>query len=244
MTVFIDGTGGGGPRYSLAGSLAAAQNVAGATLSAWTSYFGGATTNEQIIAILSTGTSLASARAAITMRHSDGVFRASGRRLDADAVSVINGTTAISTTRRHICGVFNYAGGLLQLYVDGTLEGNLAVGGWAGNSSNTASLGAAIGGRPDGNATSSLDASEVDDVQIFSRALSATEVRNLALSRGHGNSAFGRFSKFGLKEQPEFVNNTPIYNSAISGGSAAAVGTPTSVGGLSCISAGRRRRRR
>lgn len=241
MTAFINGTIGGAPRYAIGGALTSLQNVPGSTVCGWVNYLGGFTTNEQVICNISSGTSLSSARANISLRHSSGLYRASARRLDSDSIAIVDSTTSISGVRRFICGVFDYSNQTAQIYVNGTLENSLFVAGWTGNSSNTPSLGAAIGGRADGNASSSLNVSEVEGVQVFSRALSAAEIRGLYLTKGRSNNYYQQTNYLRLQGALPFATFATSKDS-IDDGSAVAAGTPTIVGALSNITTNRRRR--
>lgn len=206
--------------FDLGAALPALQNVAEATLVCWATYNGGSVTEDRLISFAN-GLSEANARATITQRHNaGGVHRVAGRRTDAEAVNAIDGTTVASTTKRHVVGVFRYSTGSMTLYVDGVQEATLAIGSWTGNTDNTASLGAALGGRSDGIGTLN---GLLEGCRVYTRALSAQEISNLFNARGGDGNVVGLVHRWQLQNGAPGATN----NGAIDAGIGARNGTPT-----------------
>jgi Concanavalin A-like lectin/glucanases superfamily len=241
VSTFVNGAAGLAPRFSISGTATTLQGVTGATIACWCAYTGAPSVNEQVIVNVSTGLSLASARANISFRHQLGLYRASARRLDADAVVTVDSVTPISATPRHIAGVFEYNNQIARIYVNGVQEATIAVPGWTGATSATAALGAGLGGRADGNAASSM-VGLASDALVFSRALSAAEIANLFYTQGRDNCNFGLGNKFRLQG---FPLNAAMASTSDSVGTlvGTAVGAPTPLGS-NYIAVNRRRRRR
>lgn len=241
MSTFIDGSAGFAPRFNITGVATTLQSVVGATLSCWCAYTGGPSVNEQVICNVSTGINIAQARANLSLRHIVNFYRVSARRLDADPVVVLDSTTPISATPRHIVGVFEYNNQIARIYVNGVQEATIAVPGWVGATSATAALGVGLGGRADGNAAASI-LGLMSDVRAYSRALPAAEVANLYRTQGRDNNVQSLGNKFKLQG---FALNAVMASTSDSVGTlaGAAVGFPTPLGS-NFIAVNRRRRRR
>jgi Concanavalin A-like lectin/glucanases superfamily len=216
------------PRADIAaGSATTLQNVSAATLAGWVDYTGFPTAQEEVIVMVSNALSLASARANISLRHQTNVYRASARRLDADAVSIVDSTTVIQTVPTFVCGVFEYTNQIARIYINGVQENTLFIAGWTGNTSNTAALGAGIGGRADGNITSSITGI-VSNVMCYSRALSAVEIMNLYMQRGRDSNYFGLGNR--LRLQGVAPGGTLVTTpDSVGSATASAAGAPTPV---------------
>jgi len=227
-----------GQWINLGGSFTALQNVTGATLTSWMTYNGGGGTEDQSVYV-SNGTSITSARANIGQRISSNVFRTSGRRLDADGVSIADSTTTLSATPRHVAGVFRYNAQQLQMFVDGVAQASVFVPGWTGSTSNTASLGASLGGRADGANTMN---GRQGEVRLYSRALAAEEIASMYVSRGRDVNTFGLIHKWRMQGGFPGENLFSVLDSAI----AKLNGTPTGFPFITFqewLAAPRRRRR-
>lgn len=246
MSIFFQGQVGNAPRIGVTGPFTTLQGVAGSTLAAWVTFSGSPTAVEQGIINVATGTSIAQTRANISFRHQAGVYRASARRLDADPVVVVDSISPITFRATHVCGVFEYSNQIARIYINGVQEATIAVPGWTGLTSATPALAAAIGGRADGNVTSSTTGL-VSDAMVFSRALSAGEVAGLFRCRGRGNNYFGRGNHIRLQGIAPNVPVTSAADTRDSVGGASAVtplGGPPDLLGANYIAANRRRRRR
>jgi Concanavalin A-like lectin/glucanases superfamily len=209
--------------FDLGATLPAVQNVAGATLVCWATYNGGSTGEDRCV-YFSQGTAEANSRASISQRNNAaGAYRASGRRLDADAASSADSTTAASATKRHVAAVFRYSAGALEIYVDGVLETTLAIGGWTANSSNTASLGAALGGRSDGVGTMN---GLLEGCRVYNRALSAQEIGNLFQARGGDGNVFGLVHRWQLQDGAPGATNFGAVDSGVGARNGTPTGTP------------------
>ena len=241
MSAFVNGSGGGAPRYSLTGTATTLQSVLGATLSCWCTYTGAPSVNEQVIVNVSTGLSLALARANLSFRHQAGVYRASARRLDADAAVIVDSLTPISATPTHVVGVFEYNNQIARIYINGVQEATVAVPGWTGATSATAALGAGLGGRADGNATSSMEGL-VSDCRVYSRALDPAEIGALYIKQGRDANVFSLGNRFEMQGVPLNVA-FPSCTDSVGALVGTAVGAPVPLGS-NYISVPRRRRRR
>jgi hypothetical protein len=209
--------------FDLGATLTALQNVAAATLCCWTTYNGGSAAEDRCI-FFSTGTVEANSRAAVTQRHNGGdVFRGTGRRLDADGASSADSVTVSSTTKRHVAAVCRYSTGSLQIYVDGVLETTLAVASWTGNTSNTASLGASLGGRSDGIDTMN---GLLEGCRVYARALSSQEIQNLFQARGGDGNVVGLVHRWQLQDGAPGATNFAAVDSGVGARNGTPTGTP------------------
>lgn len=128
------------------------------------------------------------ARMTFRVSSTDSKLIGSCRRINGDAVTNVNGGTALSTgTVYTITLVANYTGSRMDIYINGVSDGSTTgISGWGTASDSNASAGAAIGGRADGGAGNFLDA-DVQDCAFWQRALSAAEV----LDDYNGNTPSG-----------------------------------------------------
>lgn len=245
MSIFFQGNAGTAPRIGISGPVTTLQGVAGATVCAWATFSGAPTVQEEAIVNASTGINLAQTRANISFRHQTGVYRASARRLDADAVVFVDSLSPISAAPTFVAGVFEYTGQIARIYINGIQEATIAVPGWTGLTSATPALGAAIGGRADGNVASS-PTGLISDAMVFARALSAAEIAGLYRCQGRGNNYFGRGNHFRL--QGVALNASVAVSGNTSDSVGVAVGTPLGgpplLLGSNYIAVNRRRRRR
>lgn len=163
---------GSNDRLSLNGdALTLSQNKGGVTIFARVKMNALTSTNGYIVH-LSNGLSVANDRAAVLAR-STGAVDASGRRLDADTRVAVTGGSIGTTAIRTLVGLFDYTNNDLFIYMDGsTIASNLNTWGAAGNTSNTASLGADFGTDTTAGSFGSMDLYEV---LVYSRALTTAE---------------------------------------------------------------------
>jgi hypothetical protein len=245
VSIFFQGAAGTAPRIGITGPVTTLQGVAGATLAAWATFSGAPTANEEAICNISNGLLITQTRANISFRHQSNVYRASARRLDADAVVIVDSVSPISAAPTFVCGVFEYTNQIARIYINAVQEATIAVPGWTGLTSVTPGLGAAIGGRADGNPPSS-PTGLISDVMVFSRALSATEIAGLFRCQGRGNNYFGRGNLFRL--QGVALNAIVAASGNTSDSVGVAIGTPLGgppqLLGANYIAVHRRRRRR
>lgn len=164
------------------------QNVTGATLMAWLSV--ASTPSSELMAVhFSTGSSTSNARLSLSYRGVETRWRVSARRLDANSVSSVNGTSAPSIGQVcHVCGVAEYSNQILRLYVNGVQENTLTITGWTGASSDTASQSARIGSTGTG---ASYYNGAVTDVRTYNRVLSADEIASIYRARGRDSGVSG-----------------------------------------------------
>lgn len=136
----------------------------------------GATTSATRLGLLQTGAATAD------------TWRAGSRRLDANASSVADDTLAV-TTSSTVClaAVAAWTEGYLRELEDGAQQANTAVGGWAGNSSNTAASEVTIGVR---NSSGYFDG-RLSNIAVYDRALSNLEVANIHVARGRSRNYYG-----------------------------------------------------
>ena len=219
------------------GSMSDLQNVSGATLCCWLTDNGGGGTENQAV-YLSNGSATTSARANIGVRLGS-AYRSSGRRLDADSVSIADSSTSPSSAVHHMAAVFRYSTQGLDTYIDGVLQTSTFVAGWTGNTSNTASLGGALAARADG---ANFHDGLISDARIYNRALSAGEIANLFRCRGRDNNVQGLVQKWKMQGgSPGAIFGAPP--NSVSSLSGTPTGTPFILFD-NYIAVNRRRRRR
>jgi hypothetical protein len=245
VSIFFQGNAGTAPRIGLSGPVTTLQGVAGATLAAWATFTGAPTVNEEAICNVSNGIAIASTRANISFRHQTGVYRASARRLDADPAVIVDSLTPISASPTHVVGVFEYNNQIARIYINGVQEATIAVPGWTGLTSATPSLGAAIGGRADGNPASS-PTGLISDVLLYARALSASEIAALYRCQGRDNQYFGLGNRFRLQGVAlnAIVGATGNTSDSVGVAIGTPAGGPPQLLGSNYIAVNRRRRRR
>ena len=151
-------------------ALTVSKNVTGLTVMARAKVTPAAATKR--IVMLSTGTDATASRIAIYVNASD-LFTTSGRRLDADAADTLSGSAPGSTLVRVFTATQDYTNTDAFLYLDGTQDATDSTWLTAGSSSNTNSLGAALGSRADG--TAEFLAMDLYDVLVWPRVLTTTE---------------------------------------------------------------------
>jgi len=182
---------------ALTSSLGVLRNITGCTLMTWINPTSTAGT-EKMMLFFSTGASATNARAAITMRMGTG-FRASARRLDANSVSSVDGTTVPTVgTLCHVCGVFEWNNTVMRIYVNGIQENSLTIAGWTGSSSDTDSSTARMAGRAASDSGTNIGG-VLDDVRVYNRALTAQEVQIIANSRGRDSIVNGMVERWKLQ---------------------------------------------
>lgn len=180
--------GSSSQRLTLGGSLSTFKNVTGGTCMCWVNLQGTLPLTETILMYFSTGTTTTSVRLGISFRGQSTRFRVSARRLDANSVSSLDGTTApVAGTLYHVCGVAEFNSTSLRIYVNGVQENSLSVASWSGATSNTASLSAYIASNNIGSYVTAL----ITDVRTYNRALTAQQIFNIYGSRGRDSIVQG-----------------------------------------------------
>jgi hypothetical protein len=161
--------------------------------------------------------------------------------LDADALSAYDGSSTTTGTTYFVCAVNKYNETASQLYVNGTYVGAITVAGWTGSSSNTTAANFGIGGRGD-NGSNPFDGT-IDDVRVYSRALSAAEINNLYYARGRDNILYLLAHRYPMNEGS--AGTTASGTNATKDKCQGFNGTPTNspVYASSIVSHRRRRRR-
>ena len=228
--------------YNLGAAFTALQNVPGATLMCWSTFAGSSVNVEDRAMHVSSGTATGAARLQLAQRQDVVRWRTSGRRLDADVVSSLDSVTPRGTTKVHLATVARFTTQQFQLYVNGQLETTGAEPTWLGNSSNTASLGAALGASSDGTGTLN---GRLEGCRIYQRALSSAEIENIFNARGRDGNVFGMIHRWQL------TNGAPGSNvdtaTAVDSGQGARNGTATGTPFITFqdwLQSGNRRRRR
>ena len=219
------------------GATSSLQDVAAATLCIWF-VVDSVTAAVRVLHSVSTGASAVIARLELSI--STATMRSSARRLDADATSTLNDGVTATAVRHHLAAVARYSTGSLEIYLDGVLNNSVAIAGWTGNSSNTASLGSAIGST--GGGTSVFDG-RVADARRYTRALSADEILTLFTANGRDGNLFGGSSRWTCGELGPGQNVVTCIDKWIASlaGTAAGATPPTYT---EWIAMPRRRRRR
>jgi Concanavalin A-like lectin/glucanases superfamily len=158
------------------------RNVPGATLAAWIRPDLVDTGAHSIMVFnnsdATVGGGLGASRANIQINGTS--FRAIGRPGDAAAggSTTITGGTAVQGLSYFVAGVFQYATGSMQLYVNGQqVAQTSAIAGWTANVPDTPSLAARIGANFDGSAEYFVGA--IDGARVFNTAMDATQILNL-----------------------------------------------------------------
>lgn len=161
-----------------AGILSALQARAGATLMGWFNVETFVTNTENWGIYFSNGTNNTQTRLSITARNST-KFRTTSRRLDADAATSLDSTLTPSTgVWYHVAAVAEWNNAILRLYINGAQDNSVAIAGWTGNSSNTASLGASIGVRADALNTTDFDGI-MKDLRVYNYAVVPNHIASI-----------------------------------------------------------------
>lgn len=183
----------GSTQYAtLSSSLGDLRNVTGGSLCAWVKPTTFPTT-ERFILNFSTGTSTSRSRLSLSMRASGSSFRTSARRLDANAVTSLDSTSAlVAGTLYHVCAVAEYSNAILRLYINGVQNNSVAIAGWTGATSDTASLAATMAAR---TSTDSING-VLDDVRVYNRVLSANDVASIYWGGGRDTVVNGMVERW------------------------------------------------
>lgn len=187
------------PGYvDLGASCPLLQNVPGGTICSWVNITNFPGSGETYISHFSTNGAATASRLGISINQPTGSFRATARRLDADALVSANDPTARSTgVWYHVAITADYSnagqGQTLRIYVDGVEVVNAGVqAGWTGNSSNTASTRGCHMAR----ASQLLQIDGVcEDIRVYNRALSASEILTIYGARGIDNILSGLINR-------------------------------------------------
>jgi hypothetical protein len=184
------------------GTLSELKNVAGATLSARVKLSAlPASGISWKVVVFNNGTTAESTRLnlLVTNTGTNTNIGMQGRALDADVISGLNGSAVnlATGTWYHLVVTCQFTTRTAALYVDGVLDTTSTLPNMTtGNTSNTNSLTAAIGGPQDGVQANNWLNGLIEDVQVYNRALSANEILNTKKERT--SSAIGIFGAVGL----------------------------------------------
>lgn len=141
-----------------------------------------ATGAERWIVQVTTGASMTNSRASLSL-FTNGQWRASGRRTDAEGVTVLNsGGLAVLGRIYFLAARFGFSTGRLDLFINGVWDGSAAVSSWDGWSDDTEPLAASIGSR--GNGASGFFDGVIDDVRLYHHLLSDDDIRGLYIAAG------------------------------------------------------------
>ncbi len=147
---------------------------------------------------ISTSLATTSTRAACALL-ANGTLRTGGRSADADAFQNVVTTSTLSiNTWYHVACVINYATDVAQIYVNGTLQtttGTIAFS--AATTAATTSDGWNIGAQ---DAANEFFTGTLDDVRVYTAALSATRIANIARSRGRDNDRLNLVGRWTFRE--------------------------------------------
>src|SRR5215207_2286364 len=118
---------------------------------------------------------------------STGEHQVGARRLDADGLALVGTGLPGTTNIRVLEGVVDYANNDGLALIDGVPAGSSTTFGTAGNTSNTAALGAALGARADGLAE--WLSCDIYEVLVYQGALSAGDRQTVETYLGVGGAA-------------------------------------------------------
>jgi hypothetical protein len=190
------------------------------------------------VVVFNNGTVQESTRLSLLVVNTAGVTNIGmqGRALDADAISGLNGSTTTLTTGvwYHLVVTCNFTTRTATLYVDGVQEAQSTLPNMTtGNTSNTNSLSAAIGGPQDGVSAQFFNGA-IEDVKVYNRVLSANEVLNMKKERTSSDiGIFGAVGLFPLNDASGNLSNGSAKDISSLQKATVVGGTPTfSVGQL------------
>jgi hypothetical protein len=203
---------------------ASTQNKAALTFSCWTKPAANGAGNETLFSHSQGGGGTGGRFSLVRVGTTD-EWRVYGRRLDADSGTGVNGGTnsAVTGTLYHVAGRARFSTGGIDLWVNGVQLNTAADGGWTGNSSNTASTVATIGCATD---ISGFYNGTIDDVRLYSRALTDDELAMLYWSQGRDSILNGLEQRWLLREASEGTSASGA-GSIFDIGPTLATGTPT-----------------
>lgn len=122
---------------------------------------------------------------------------------------------------------------------DGAQENSVAIPGWTANSSNTVAGGGTVCVRPD-HTSPTLSNAYIDDLRLYQRELTATEVQIIASARGRDSIVSSMFERWKLMDG---ATGSVIGTTASIGsneGGALSTGSPTYYNALSTVTRKRR----
>lgn len=178
------------------------QNVAAATLMCWFNFTGTASGQQDLIGFAtgSAGSNTTRLRLEITTGP---VVRVRARALDGDSSSLITSPNNFTGGWHHAAAVIFFTTAFGILYIDGVQDTAASVSATmtAGNTSNTASLSATMGGHLSGG-TGEFFNGELADGRIYHRALGPAEI--LTIFNGHGRDGINSSlqARWGCKDGP------------------------------------------
>lgn len=209
------------------------QNVPGATVSCWILR----TALVAIRTIYATTYSTGGARVKLLLQLlATDIVRVSARRIDTDVTSTVDSLVAIPIALTHVAGRARFTGQALDVFINGVLNNTTAIAGWVANNSNLTTSNNAIGFNI-GTATQPYGGN-VQDLRVYNRALSDTEINDIYLARGRDSNFLGLFNRWNLIERfpgaavtatsvkdsdigqldQSIVNNVPTYAEYLIGG--------------------------
>lgn len=226
----------------LSNSLAATQNQPGFSMAMWVRPATVSATERFLMCFTING-STTSVRAGLSTYGTGTpyVYRVSSRRLDADSLSTVDSTTApVAGNLVHLCGTYGWTTGEMTVYVNGVQENSISIPAWNGNSSNTVAGGGTVCVRPD-HTSLTLSNAYIDDLRLYQRELTATEVQIITTARGRDSVVNGLFDRWKLMDgaTSSIISTTASIGS--NQGVATSQGSPTYYNALFTVTRKRRR---
>jgi hypothetical protein len=199
---------GASQTVSLPSSTDFIRNAPGATLLAWVRPDN--LTGTRTIAVVNNGdtastTGIGDARAIIQFYGDGNAFRALGRQADGGGSSNTVGFTPVIGETYFVAGVFNYAGGSIDLFVNGQPVMSTSTA-WNTNSADSANLAARIGSHANG--TQEFWQGAIDGVRIYDEVLSPGDIFNIYAAEALAPLIPGDTNGNGIPGEPEDL--TPI----------------------------------
>ena len=191
---------------AIAGTLNQTRNKPGTTLMSWM-YANTFANSENYLLGFGRNGSTTQARHTLSARSS-GVFRTTCRRLDSDSSTILDTTegTAVTGSWLHVASVADWTNGQLIVYINGESSISTAPAGWNGNTSDTDASNGAVGVRGDLLNSTDWDG-YLEDVRVYSRALTADEIRDIYTSKGKDGVLYGLENRW-MMNGPEGVTLT------------------------------------
>lgn len=169
----------------LGSDLSIVRNVSAVTLSAWVRPDSIGDSGKTVVnfSVNNAGVPTADSRALMVLNEVDEV-RVGGRSADDDELQseITTGGPIVPGQWHHVAGVIDYAGDDVRIYVNGVQQATAGTPNFSqSRTANTDSTSNAIGSEDDGSAF--FFDGFIDDVRVFPRALSASEIESLALGK-------------------------------------------------------------
>jgi RHS repeat-associated protein len=179
---------------ALGSNLNILRNVPAATLTAWikiNTLPGSGASMELVSFSKNAGGPTSSSRARIKLIGTGTAANLIGGGRSTDSENLLDvqatGTALAASTWYHVAGVIDYTGKTVKLYVNGSQAASGTTSFASNTTPDTASSSAALGAEEDGSA--GFFNGMLDEVRVYSRALSADEIAGLAGGTGTGLAA-------------------------------------------------------